>query len=173
MPVTYKKIASVTVGSGGASSIEFSGIVSTYTDLSLLISLRSNRAAPPINEGVLLTFNNSSTGYSNRAIEGNGSSASSFTGSTTSINLIQATATNATASTFGSAFIYIPNYAGSTNKSVSIDYVTENNATSALAGLTAALWSNTSAITSLKLTPEVGTLWDQHSTATLYGISKS
>jgi hypothetical protein len=47
--------------------------------------------------------------------------------------------------------MYIPNYAGSSNKSVSIDAVTENNATAAEANLVAGLWSSTAAITSITL----------------------
>jgi hypothetical protein len=80
-----------------------------------------------------------------------------------------ATGSSATASTFGSGLIYIPNYAGSTNKSYLTDWVTENNATAAYAGFTAGLLSNTAAITDVTLTGS----FVQYSTATLYGISKS
>ena len=38
---TFTKIASATVGSGGASSIEFTSIPSTYTDLVIKLSMRS------------------------------------------------------------------------------------------------------------------------------------
>jgi hypothetical protein len=47
----------------------------------------------------------------------------------------------------------------------------ENNATLSLMNLAAGLWSNTSAITSIKITA-VGT-FEQYSTATLYGIKNS
>ena len=77
----------------------------------------------------------------------------------------------ATASTFGNAEIYIPNYASSNNKSVSADFVSETNAADAIFGLTAGLWANTSAITSIKLTPAAA--FAQYSTATLYGIKNS
>jgi hypothetical protein len=67
--------------------------------------------------------------------------------------------------------IYIPNYAGSSNKSVSIDSVTENNATGAYSGLTAALFASTAAITSFGIS--TGSNFVQYSTATLYGIKNS
>jgi hypothetical protein len=78
-----------------------------------------------------------------------------------------------TASTFGSTEIYITNYAGSSNKCLSSDSVNENNATTAYSVLTAWLWSNTSAITSLSITSDgAGNNFAQYSTATLYGIKK-
>ena len=177
MPTNPNMVAiqTVTVGSGGAASIEFTSIPQTYTDLAIVLSARTNRTSPgsAMNDGALMTFNSSATSYSNRALEGNGASASSFTGATTSIDLIQVTTDNVTASTFGNTLIYIPNYTSSNNKSVSIDYVTENNATTALAGFTAALWSNSAAITSIKFVPQVGTLFKQYSTATLYGVTSA
>jgi hypothetical protein len=75
-----------------------------------------------------------------------------------------------TASSFSSGEIYIPNYAGSTNKSYSIDSVTEQNATGALAELIAGLWSQTAAITQITLS---SSNFQQYSTAYLYGVSNA
>ncbi len=165
MPNTFTKIASVTVGSGGATSIDFTSIPSTFTDLCLKISVRSNQAN---NANTLsITFNGSSANFTSRLIEGSGSSAVSFS----SINNIgNAQGTSSTSNTFSSVDLYIPNYAGSTNKSFSADGVTENNGTTAYATLAAGLWSQTAAITSVSITI---TSFVQYSTATLYGISKS
>ena len=44
MANTYVKIATVTVGSGGAANMTFSSIVGTYTDLAIKISARSDKA---------------------------------------------------------------------------------------------------------------------------------
>lgn len=167
MPVTYQKIAAVTVGSGGASSIDFTSIPSTYTDLFLVHSLRSDNTEDYYG----LQFNSSSSSFSSRSIQGDGSSASS---ATRSDNFFVGTVAQSTltASVFSNGQIYIPNYAGSTNKSFSYDAVQENNATSSLSELFAGLWSNTAAITSVKLVKNSGN-FVQHSTATLYGISKS
>jgi hypothetical protein len=171
MANTFVKIASATVGSGGASSIDFTSIPSTYTDLCLKLSLRGTRTQTEAE--VRLTVNGSATSYSNRALQGNGSSVASFTYSTTFYYNGETDAANATASTFGNTEIYIPNYAGSNNKSISTDAVSENNATGgAYINLVAGLWSNTSAITSITITPSVNN-WAQYSTATLYGIKNS
>jgi hypothetical protein len=78
----------------------------------------------------------------------------------------------ATANTFASTQVYIPNYAGSANKSFSSENMTENNGATTFMTLHAGLWSNTAAITSIKIAPAGGS-WMQYSTATLYGISKS
>ena len=76
-----------------------------------------------------------------------------------------------TANTFGNGDIYITNYASSNTKTVSIDGVTENNATGSFAILSTGSWTTT-AITSIKLESDGGTI-AQYSTAYLYGIKNS
>lgn len=173
MPTTYEAIATVTVGSGGTNSIDFTSIPSTYTDLAVMLSLRSTRSNDE--DGLLMGFNSNTSNYSYRALQGNGSAASSFSGSDRFAG--QLTANTTTASTFTNLFVYIPNYAGSTNKSYSIDNVTEANATKAYAQLVANLWSNTAAITSITFLSDsngsLGSKLAQYSTATLYGIKNS
>jgi hypothetical protein len=169
---TYVLISSVTVGAGGSSSISFNSIPQTYTDLCLLTSISSNRGS--VGENARVTFNGSTSGYATRRIYGTGSSAASDTdsGITTSINF-GSVGDGFQANTFGNGILYIPNYAGSNNKSVSSDGVAEANQTTEYMALNASLWSNTSAITSITLTPQVGSLWIQYSTAYLYGIKNS
>jgi hypothetical protein len=169
MPVTYKKIASVTVGAGGTATIQFTSIPSTYTDLILLTSLRNSTTAG----GAKLTINGSSTGYSERILYGTGSTAASGTKSTSWIEWsTDANTSSMAANTFSNGTLYIPNYSGSTNKSISSEVVVEDNATYGTQYMNAALWSNTAAITSLTIT-SFATTFVQYSTATLYGISKS
>ena len=169
---TYIKIATVTVGSGGQASMDFTSIPSTYTDLLMKFSLRTDRPSTDLS-GLRLTFNGATTNFSSKGIEGNGASAISYNGGTTSVEAAYAPASTATASTFNNMEIYIPNYAGSNNKSVSIDTVQENNITTTYANLIAGLWSNTAAITSIKMAMTTANNFVQYSTATLYGISKS
>lgn len=173
MPDTFVKIASVTVGSGGASSIDFTSIPATYTDLQLVFSGRS--AKSDTTDTFKLTFNNNtSNNYTRREIEGDGATAASYAETTTSGFLyIYTPANTGTASTFGNCNIYIPNYAGSNNKSFSVDNVIERNATTAYACLMAGLWANTSAITSVKLESMNSQNLVQYSTAVLYGIKSS
>jgi hypothetical protein len=78
---------------------------------------------------------------------------------------------NQTASTFNNAELYIPNYAGSTNKSFSVDSVNENNATLVDTAIMAGLWANTAAITSISIAGFSQSI-TQYSTASLYGILK-
>jgi hypothetical protein len=168
MANTYTLISSVTVGSGGAASMGFTSIPATYTDLVVKVSARDDRALTV--DGVLISFNGSTSNFTNKYLDGDGASTSSGTLARLTANAPGATATG---SVFGNGEIYIPNYASSNYKSFSGDSVTENNATAALAGLFANLWSDTAAITSITLTPSNGTLFDQYSTAYLYGISNA
>jgi len=171
MANTYVKIASVSVGVLGAASMEFTSIPATYTDLIVKISARSVYAQQY--NFCALTVNSSTTGYSARYIDGQNSVASSSTGYTDKIRIDTDAALN-TASTFGNSEIYIPNYAGSNNKSFSIDWVYESNsAANAEVQLLAALWSNSAAITSIKYENLNSSTFVQYSTATLYGILKS
>ena len=157
-------ISTVTVGSGGASAIEFTNIPQNYTDLEIKLSGRAG------NPYIDIKLNNSTSNRSSRYLYGNGSSAGS--GSQAGFLGIQSSTSN-TANTFGSMSIYIPNYSGTNNKSFSADSVQETNATSAEMHLVAGLWSDTSPVTSIQIYPEgSGTTFSQYSSATLYGIRK-
>jgi len=174
MANTYTLIASNTVGSGGTSAITFSSIPATYTDLLVKMTARgTDTSTNGWNQGGI-TFNSSAANYSSTIIVGRGDLAAvSFTGGSTALDYIFYISNSVTtANTFASTDIYIPNYAGSNYKTVSSDFVEENNAARAIMGLNAGLWSDTAAITSLTLTPSVGTLV-QYSTAYLYGIKNS
>jgi hypothetical protein len=150
-----------------ASSITFSSIPQTFTDLYLKISARTNRASTQ-DDFILLKPNNSTSNLTNRRLYGQGSTVFSFSG--TVIYGGAASTTSQTANTFGSCAVYIPNYTSTANKSFSTDFVNENNATSAVAGIAAGLWSDSSAITSLVLAPETGTQFEIGTSMTLYGI---
>ena len=76
-----------------------------------------------------------------------------------------------TANTFANVQIHIPNYASSNYKSYSSDGGEENNATAAVMGIWAGLWSDTSAITEIKLEDYNGGSWVQYSSASLYGVT--
>ena len=158
-------IETVTVGSGGAASIEFSAISGDFTDLCLVFSLRSNRSA--LGDYVALAFNGSTAGFTSRILYGYG------TGVTTNTTLdryaVIPSATN-TSNTFGNGQLYIPNYAGSANKSFSTDSVYEGNSEGG-GIINAGLWSNTAAITSIELSPAIGSTFNEFGSASLYGIT--
>ena len=86
---------------------------------------------------------------------------------------LRAEDTRATANTFGSCEVYVPNYASSNNKSASGNSVAEDNGTTYNGvEMEAMLWSNSAAITQITVVPEAGN-FAQYSTATLYGIKNS
>jgi len=171
MATTYEAIATVTVGSGGAAEIEFTSIAADWTDLLVKISGRNTTTEAGINfTGIRMYPNGSTTSITSRTLYGTGSAAASDTDINATGGVV--TSSNATASTFGNSEVYIPNYAGSANKSWSTDAVSENNATAAIQLIKANLWSNTAAITSLTFNLVTGN-FAEHSTATLYGIKNT
>jgi len=169
MANTYTLIEAKTL-STPAASVTFTSIPATYTDLLLWTSIRASSGGG-ISAG--LRFNGSTTNYSERLLYGGGSgTAASANATTTSIQWANLGNDTNTSNTFSNCQLYIPNYAGSTFKSVSTESVTENNATNADIYLDAGLWSDTAAITSLTLTastPDFAT----NSTFYLYGIKNS
>jgi len=164
MADTFVKIATVTVGTA-TNTIEFATIPSTYTDLVVYLSGRCS--ADDFN--TYLRFNSSTSNYTQKRLQGNGSAATSASDTNLLMYINRSTYT---ANSFSNCFAYIPNYAGSTFKPVSIDGVIEDNATENRNVLNAGLWSDTTAISNIKLVTNAGN-FVQYSTATLYGISKT
>lgn len=170
MTANYVLLEKITVGAAGASSVTFSSIPQTgYTDLLIKVSGRSARAGQQA-DNLFITFNGNGSSYTTRSLSGNGTSASSAN-TTSRYASFAVDAAGSTASTFSNHEIYIPNYASANNKSYSVDSVSENNATGAQSDLFAGLWSNTAAITSIGLQPEVST-WEPNTTFYLYGVAK-
>jgi hypothetical protein len=175
MANTFVKIASVTVGAGGTSSIDFTSIPGTYTDLKVVISARGSRSNSG-SQTVSVRFNSDSgANYSYRRIYADGTTAAADGSTGDSYGTAGYVAkVYDTANTFGNCEIYIPRYAGSSQKSYSSDGVEENNATLAYASLVAGTWSGTSAITGISLYASNGSFnWEQYSSAILYGISNT
>jgi hypothetical protein len=172
MANTFVKISTVTVGSGGAATIDFTSIPQTYTDLKVVVSARGTDSQTRVQ--IVLKFNGSILTYSERQVRGfDSNSVSSTTGLTTQISLPRISAATATASVFGSTEYYIPNYTSANYKSVSVDSVAENNSsTSWFVDMTAGLWSTASAITQITLSCDAAN-FAEFSKATLYGIKSS
>lgn len=167
MPNTFTLIASTTLGSA-QTQIDFSSIPNTYTDLCLKLSLRTSNATN--GEVANISFNGSSASISVRTLYGNNTTATSATSTSWGVWV---NGNSTTASTFGNAEIYLPNYAGSTNKSWSADSVTELNGTDNYANLFAGLWSNTAAINRVTLTAGSSANFVVNSTAYLYGVKNA
>lgn len=169
MPDTFSKIATVTVGSGGSSSITFSSIPQPYTDLVVKVSARVT-TGDFVN--ISYRYNSSSTTYSNKTLYSTGVSVASYSGSGTENDIFLTPSSAQTANVFSNQEIYIPNYTSSNFKSSSVDSAGETNNTTSYTGILANLWSNTSPITSLTIFTSSSS-FTQHSTFTLYGIVKA
>ena len=166
MAQSYQLIGTVTVGSGGAASIDFTNIPQNYTDLCVLLSVRSDRSAS-VGDWAFVSFNGTTTGYTGATIEG-------VLYDTFPRIFGMGTAANSPANSFGNSTACVLNYAGSNNKSWSVDMVASTNTNDeSIMDLHTGLWSNSAAITSIALTPRVGSAWVENSTAYLYGIGGS
>jgi hypothetical protein len=168
MATYYEAIATVEVGSGGAANIEFTSIPATYDDLVIYASARGTRTGFPADD-LIIQFNAVTTGYSGKRLFGNGTGITSDTQSDIRGFISDA---DSTSNAFGANMFYIPNYRGSTYKTVGIEMAAETNAANAPQGLFAGLWSNTAAITSIKMFGNNGNMV-QYSTFYLYGIKNS
>ena len=165
MPLQLYKIATVEVGSGGASTIDFTSIPQGYTDLMLVTSLRATLDQA----WAKVQINGSDANFTSRSIEGYGSGTPDSFSRTDNLNFIALNKSTFTANTFGNSSLYFPNYVGSNSKSISVDSVAENNATACLTIMFAKLWSSSAAINQLTIVPQSGNI-AEYSTATLYGI---
>jgi hypothetical protein len=170
---TFDLIASVTVGSGGAANMQFLSIPSTFTDLKVVISARTNRASAVDSIGYYFNGDTTAARYSSKVLFCTGSGVGSNSPSPVNDEAMFVSGNSATANTFGNTDLYIANYAGSTQKSSSIDSTGENNATTARMNIAATLYNQTTAISSITIIPITGTLLQEFSTAYLYGVKNA
>jgi hypothetical protein len=167
----FDSIATVTVGSGGQSTVEFTSIPSTYKHLQIRAIGRGGNS--DVATTYTLRFNSdSSASYSYHRMLGTGSAMSAIGGGSTSEMYLYAglTGANASSNVFGVSIWDILDYA-STTKTKPIRFLggLDNN-TSGFVGLGSGGWFNTSAITSIRLATDGGTNFTQYSTFALYGI---
>lgn len=172
---TMTLISSQTLG-GTTASVTFSSIPSTYNDLKLVISARGDSVSGYTTFFTIKLNGDTGTNYSDTFIQGNSSAIlSSHHSSVTSDQDSVFDNANATASTFGSTEIYIPNYNSTGSKPYFNINVTENNLASAGTAYVqaeASLYRGASGISSITLTPSSGN-FVQYSNFYLYGIKNS
>ena len=169
MPATYEPIATFTAGVL-TTSITFSSIPASYTDLRLVVVGRGGTGTGATWDCYTRFNSDSGTNYSTTVLSGNGSAASSFriTSDTGIYGLMPGP--TATAGVYGLLNLYVFSYAGSTNKTT----LSESNADANGSGNVnriVGLWRSTSAITTISLHPNVN--FAIGSTATLYGIKNA
>ncbi len=164
---TYTPIASVTLSSA-QSSVTFSGIPQTYTDLVLVASCQTNAAGT--DKDLYLRFNgDSANNYSRTRLVGNGSTATSARQSDVSQIVCGAMPGTSYTSEFAANVIQIQNYTNTTtNKTTLVRNSFSQIAVQAIVGL----YRSTSAITSVTLIPESGS-FVSGSTFNLYGVANA
>jgi hypothetical protein len=160
---TEVAIATTTLGSA-ASTITFSSIPATYTDLRLVLTGTTTSVS------TFIIRYNSDTGsnYSFTSIYGNGSSAASE--APTNLSRI-GMSVEFSSSVVNFATFDIFSYAGNTNKTTLVEFSGDTNG-SGFVLREVALWRNTSAINRIDITTDSST-WKTGTTATLYGILKA
>ena len=166
MPATYEPIATTTLGSA-ASSITFSSIPGTYTDLRLVLF----HLSASTNTYPYLCFNNdSATNYSYTELRGNGTAASSLRHAAQSELFIDPSyGSSSTIPGLCTADIF--SYSGSTFKTVLITTQADRNGSGGVERIVG-LWRSTAALTSILVTV-AGADFAAGTTATLYGIKRA
>lgn len=163
MADTFIKLQTAIVGSGGTSSIGFTNIPQSYTDLLIKFSGRNVNNAYTFSVQI-----NGTTVTNTKRLYATGSGAyatDTFNGNYTNYS-------TALGSTFGSADLYFFNYAGSTYKRFIVEAASEDSYVSAYMNFSANTNGSSNAITSITLVPETGN-FAEFSSATLYGIKSS
>jgi len=173
MPKGMQPIFTQTVTSGSPTTILFSNIPQTYTDLMLVTSDRSGLA--DVSNDWILYPNNTADGLIGSTLAQTNASGSAVGGRLANYNGAWAQyspAANATANTFGYAWFHIPNYATNMFKQIIGDSVSENNsATNFRLCFNAHSYRSSAPITSLGI-GHGGQVIQIGSTLTLYGISR-
>jgi len=174
VPNSYESIATVTVGSGGSSTVSFTSIPSTYKHLQVR-GIVATTASGSTDSNYMITSANNDTNTSNyytHYINGNGSSAASGGNNAYGGALYSGVApkTNNT-NMFGGLVIDILDYSNtSKNKTFRTLTGADLNNTNGILYFSSAVYLNTAAITSLTFSiAYIGDL-ARYSSFALYGI---
>jgi hypothetical protein len=164
----FESIATVTVGAGGSSQIDFTSIPSTYQHLQLRAAYKCSNTSGTIRFRTGGTSIDTGTNYNAHNLYGNGTSAlaEAFGGAaTTEGYLIVGGQDQFTYALVMDLLDYT-----NTNKNKTVRYLNggDNNG-SGRVGLGSILWAQTTAIGCIRFYPQAGT-FDQHSHFALYGI---
>lgn len=169
MANTYNLI-SKSILTSGQSSVSFTNLgsySSTYTDLKVVASIRSDNNVDYLS----MQFNGSGSSFSQVNLEGYGTGIDSRFRSDAvfSAGIVASTDTSDVFSYFE---VYVPNFSSSNAKGFIIEANTENNGQVARQYPANGLWNNTAAITSITFN-HPNSNFATNSAFYLYGISKS
>lgn len=168
---SFESIATVTVGSGGTSSISFTSIPSTYTHLQIRCLVRTTQTGDITGSYISWTYNSdTASNYAYHVMKGNGSAVTAGALTTQTNTYAERFTTGfQSANTFGVGIIDILDYAN-TNKNKTARTLAgwDNNGSGEIA-LNSELWTSTSAITRIDIYPPANN-FAQYSHFALYGI---
>jgi hypothetical protein len=168
---SYESIATVTVGSGGQATVEFTSIPATYKHLQIRAIVRSSTAGNDAWVNYALNGDTTASNYGNHYLFGTGTSAIAGYNSGSDGNLVG----RAMGSASGADNVFAPNildildYANTNKYKVVRNLIgQDNNGSRNLIGLMSNLWSNTAAINSITFT--TANNFTQYTSFALYGI---
>lgn len=164
----YYALSTITVPSGGLSTITFAGIPTGYKHLELQLLARSTR----VNAGdyMFMRFNgDTATNYSKHHLAGDGSGVGAGASSTVAqIELNRIAAASASTNVFGAGVIKLLEYSNSNIYKTTRATIGYDNNGSGEIYFQSGNWRNTSAITSITLTCDAN--FAQYSQFALYGV---
>ena len=163
----FESIATVTVGSGGASTIDFTSIPSTFQHLQIRAMARNTTGTAD----ALYQFNgDTGSNYAWHLLVGNGSSAQAYAGtSTTNFRGAGYTVYVASSTINGVGVTDILDYKDTNKFKTTRTLLGSDTNGGGELQFWSGLWRSTSAITSIKITPSTGS-FAQYSHFALYGI---
>ena len=172
IPTDFESIETVTVGLGGAGTVTFSSIPSTYSHLQVRYIARSNRG--DVQDIIRFRFNSDSgSNYAYHWLRGDGGTADAGNGTSTASPWTAIIAgNNAAANIFGTGVTDILDYT-STNKNKTLrtlSGVDTNNADGRIVMFSNLWFATPAAINSIEIAPNYGTSFNQYSSFALYGI---
>lgn len=167
---SYESIATYTVGSGGASTITFSSIPSTFKHLQIRGIARASAGA----DNTVIRFNNDSgNNYSTHYLVANGGTSATGNETSTSRFYVDILTGNGTGNFWSADIVDILDYT-STTKTKTVRTLAGQNFNTAPSGttwLTSGLWYATpAAITTVNILTNSGSGFAQHTSFALYGI---
>ena len=166
-----ESIATITVGAGGASSIEFVDIPQTFAHLQVRGIFRADGTGGP---GLSARLN-SDTGdnYARHGLSGDGASASAFgVGADNFMSVGGMPTTSQTAGKFSALVLDILDYASTSKKTTVRSLCGQDYDGSGDIMLRSGLWMSTAAVSSITFLDTSGRNFVQYSQAALYGIGE-
>ena len=167
---SYESISTVTVGSGGSSSVTFSSIPSTYKHLQIRAISRTSGSAG----GYVYMQYNGDTGsnYTRHQLWGDGSSVQAYgAGAATQAVVAYQTLSTSLSNTFASVIVDILDYTNSNKyKTYRVLNGYDVNGAGGYVFFMSSAWLSTSAINSITLYPEASQNFGQYTQFALYGI---